>query len=166
MKLGRNGLICDTRCKIKRNLAQDKPSIRKTLKEAGNRMKRRSSIKVVTWYMIAAMFILGMVPQAEAGFISSQAFSGASNRADDLNKIQKSLESKMVSETLGKLGLTREEVQLRLSAMTDEQIHQLATNMDEVRVGGDGIGVVIGLLVIAILVVVLLQLTGHRVIVK
>jgi hypothetical protein len=50
--------------------------------------------------------------------------------------------------------------------MTDAQIHQLATNLDEVRVGGDGLGVVIALLVIAILVVVLLQLTGHKVIVK
>ena len=72
----------------------------------------------------------------------------------------------MVSETMEKFGLTKAEVKSRLDGMTDAQIHQLATNLDEVRVGGDGLGVVIALLVIAILVVLLLQLTGHKVIVK
>ena len=39
-------------------------------------------------------------------------------------------------------------------------------NLDEIKTGGDGLGVIIALLVIAILVVVLIQLSGHKVIVK
>ena len=115
--------------------------------------------------MVAVVFVLGFVPRAEAGFIASHVSPGSQNRAADLGVVQKSLEMKMVSETLEKFGLSKAEVKSRLEAMTDAQIHQLATSLDEVRVGGDGLGVVIALLLIAILVVVLLQLTGHKIIV-
>jgi hypothetical protein len=37
-------------------------------------------------------------------------------------------------------------------------MHQLALNLDEVKVGGDGLGVVIAVLVIAILVVLFVYL--------
>jgi hypothetical protein len=123
-------------------------------------------VQGVTWYMIAVMIIFGFVPQVEAGFMASQASQESQNRTQDLGAIQKALEMRMVSETLEKFGMTKAEAKSRLDGMTDAQIHQLATNLDEVRVGGDGLGFVIALLVIAILVVVLLQLTGHKVIVK
>jgi Family of unknown function (DUF6627) len=123
-------------------------------------------IKAVTWYMIAVIFVLGFVPRVEAGFIASQVSQGSQNRAEYLGAVQKSLEVRMVSETLEKFGMTKAEVKSRLDVMTDAQIHQLATSLDEVRVGGDGLELIVLLLVIAILVVVLLQLTGHKVIVK
>jgi hypothetical protein len=129
-------------------------------------MRRKIFIQAVTWYMIAVMVVLGFVPRVEAGFIASQASPGSQNRVEDLGAIQKSLEMRMVSETLEKFGLTKAEVKSRLDGMTDAQIHQLATNLDEVKVGGDGLGIIVVLLVIAILVVVLLQLTGHKVVVK
>jgi hypothetical protein len=123
-------------------------------------------VQGVTWYMIAVMIIFGFVPRVEASFMASQASQESQNRTQDLGAIQKALEMRMVSETLEKFGMTKAEAKSRLDEMTDAQIHQLATNLDEVRVGGDGLGFVIALLVIAILVVVLLQLTGHKVIVK
>jgi hypothetical protein len=129
-------------------------------------MKRTMFVQGVTWYMIAVMIIFGFVPRVEAGFMASQASQESQNRTQDLGAIQKALEMRMVSETLEKFGMTKAEAKSRLDGMTDAQIHQLATNLDEVRVGGDGLGFVIALLVIAILVVVLLQLTGHKVIVK
>ena len=124
-------------------------------------MRRRIFVQVVTWYMVAVMFVVGFVPRVEAGFIASQASPGSQNRIEDLGSIQKSLETKMVSETLEKFGMTKAEVKSRLDVMTDAQIHQLATNLDEVRVGGDGLGVIV-----LILVIVIIELTGHKVIVK
>ena len=129
-------------------------------------MRRGILVQAVTWYMVAVMAVLGFVPRVEASFIASPTSQGSQNRTEDLGAIQKSLEMKMVSDTLEKFGLTKAEVKSRLDGMTDAQIHQLATNLDEVRVGGDGLGVIVFLLVVAILVVVLLQLTGHKVVVK
>jgi hypothetical protein len=129
-------------------------------------MRRRIFVQVVTWYMVTVMFVVGFVPRVEAGFIASQASHGSQNRVEDLGAIQKTLEMRMVSETMEKFGMTKAEVKSRLDGMTDAQIHQLATNLDEVRVGGDGLGVIVFILVIAILVVVLIELTGHKVIVQ
>ncbi|HUK99237.1 MAG TPA: PA2779 family protein [Nitrospirota bacterium] len=130
-------------------------------------MRRGMFVQAVTWYMVAVMIVFGFVPRVEAGFIASQASPASQNRIEDLGSIQKSLEMRMVSETLEKFGMTKAEVKSRLDGMTDAQIHQLATNLDEVRVAGDsGLGIVVALLIIAILVIVIIQLTGHRVIVQ
>lgn len=128
---------------------------------------RISVFRGITWYLVIAMFIIGIVPNVEAGFSPSQVIAGAQiDRAYDIAKVQNIIETKMVKERLEKLGFTTEEVRSRLDRLSDQQLHQLALQLDDAKVGGDGLAVVILLLVIAILVVVVLQLTGHKVIVK
>lgn len=123
-------------------------------------------MKQISWYLVFAMFIIGIAPRVEAGFAPSDVIALSQvDRAADIDKIQKVLETKMVRERLKKLGYAQEEINSRLAQLSDQQIHNLALQIDEVKVGGDGLGIVIALLVIAILVVLLIQLTGHRVVV-
>ena len=113
------------------------------------------------------MFIIGVVPRVDAGIVLSEIIAHPQiDRTADLQRIQKVLETKMVRERLENLGFTVEETQKRLSQLNDEQIHNLALNLDQLKVGGDGLGVIVALLVIALLVVALIYLTKHRVIVK
>ncbi len=113
------------------------------------------------------MFIIGITPRVYAGFSPSEVMDlSPMSRASDLQKIQKVLEMKMISERLEQLGLTSNEVQARLDQLNDDQIHQFALKLDELKVGGDGLGVVIALLVIAILVVILIYLLGHKITIK
>lgn len=129
-------------------------------------MFENSFMKGISWYLVIAMFIIGIAPKVEAGFVPSDVIALSEvDRAADMDKIQNVLETKMVRERLEKLGFTLEEINSRLSHLSDQQMHQLALNLDELKVGSDGLGVVIALLVIAILVVLLLQLTGHKVLV-
>ena len=124
-------------------------------------------MKQISWCLVFAMFIIGIVPRVEAGFAPSDVIALSQvDRAVDIDKIQKELETKMVRERLEKLGYTQEEINDRFAQLSDRQIHNLALQIDEIKVGGDGLGIVIVLLVIAILVVLLIQLTGHRVVVK
>lgn len=124
-------------------------------------------IKEISWYLIAAMFLIGIAPKVDAGIAPSELIAmQQTERAADMEKIRQVIETKMVSERLGKLGLTTDEIQSRLSSLGDHQIHKLALQLDELKVGGDGLSILIALLIIAILVVILLRLTGHRVIVK
>lgn len=122
-------------------------------------------MKQVSWYLIFAMFIIGIVPKAEAGFAPSEliVLSGVDGVAN-IEKIQKALETKVIKERLEKLGFTQDEINDRLTQLSDQQIHQLAQQLDELRVGSD-LGAIIGVLVVVILVLVVLQLTGHRVLV-
>lgn len=123
--------------------------------------------KWITWYLVAAIFVIGITPKVYAGFAPSEGFALASGeRASNLEKVQKFLEMKMVRERLKDLGFTPEEIQGKLNDLSDQQLHQLALKMDDLKVGGDGLGIIIAVLVIVILVIVIIQLTGHRIIVK
>ncbi len=124
-------------------------------------------MKSIAFYLAFAMFIIGITPKANASFAPSDIIQLArTDRASDLATIQKAIEMKMVKERLADLGLTHDEIQSRLSQLSDQQLHRAAQQLDDLKVGGDGLGIIIAILVIAILVVLLIQLTGHRVIVK
>lgn len=127
-----------------------------------------SFLKYISWYLVVAMFIIGITPRVFAGFSPSEVMGlSPIDRASDLQKVQKVLEMKMISERLQQLGLTPDEIQARLNQLSDDQIHQFALQLDDLKVGGNGgLGVVIALLVIAILVVILIYLLGHRIIIK
>jgi hypothetical protein len=124
-------------------------------------------MKQISWYLVVAMFIIGIAPKVEAGFSPSEVIAlSKADRAADIEKIQQVIETKMIRERLEKLGLSQDEINSRLAQLSDQQVHKLALQLDDLNVGGDALGVIIALLVIAILVVLLLQLTGHKVIVK
>ena len=124
-------------------------------------------MKHVTWYLVIAMFIIGIAPRVDAGLAPSEIIALTQiDRTADLGKIQKVLEVKAISERLMQFGLTQDEVQKRLIQLSDQQIHQIALQLDDLKIGQDDVlAVIIALLFIAILVVVLLKLTGHKVIV-
>ncbi|NWF92619.1 MAG: PA2779 family protein [Syntrophaceae bacterium] len=127
---------------------------------------KRSLTKCLVCYLVVALVVIGMVQRAFAGFSPSEAISVAKfDRSSDLKKIQKVLEMKVVGERLKELGFTPGEIQGRLAQLSDEQLHRLALHLDELQVGGDA-GWVIVFLLIAILVVLILYLSGHRLVVK
>ena len=123
--------------------------------------------KGVVCYMVIAIVVIGVAQKVYAGFSPSEMVGSPSyNRAADLEKVQKVLELKMISQKLKELGLRPDETQKRLDQLSDSQIHQLALQIEDLEVGGDGLGVVIALLLIPILVVILVYLLGHRIEIK
>jgi hypothetical protein len=64
-------------------------------------------------------------------------------------------------------GLSPEEAMARINTLSDQQVHDFASRLDSLQAGADdGLGAVIFLLLVAIIVVVVLEVTGHRVIVR
>ncbi|MEW6054696.1 MAG: PA2779 family protein [Nitrospirota bacterium] len=124
-------------------------------------------MKQISWYLVVAMVVIAIAPRVEAGLAPSEIIAlSKADRAADLEKIQKILEVKAVSQRLMQYGLTHEEIQLRLSQLSDQQIHQIALQLDDLKVGqDDALGLIIALLVITILVIIILKLTGHKVII-
>jgi hypothetical protein len=123
--------------------------------------------KCIVSYLVLAMFVIGMAPRVDAAFAPSEMLKiSAEARTGDIERIRGVLENKLVTQRLRDLGYTTDEIMTRLSRMTNEEIHSFAQKLDDLKVGGDGLGVVIAVLVIVILVLVILQLTGHKVLVK
>jgi len=124
--------------------------------------------KYIIWHLVVSVLLLGFISGANAGLAPSTPMAAYSwDRDGDLDRIQEILEVKMISQRLDKLGFSEEEIQSRLTCMSDRQIHQLALKLDELKVGGDGFGFIVGILVIVILVWVIVYLYGgHKIVVK
>ncbi|MBP1731954.1 MAG: hypothetical protein H6Q55_2383 [Deltaproteobacteria bacterium] len=120
--------------------------------------------KYVVWYLVCAMFIIGIAPRLEAAFSPSEALVlSPSARASDTETIRTALEQRLVRQRLADLGFSADEISARLSELSDEQVHYFASKLDDLKVGGDGLGILIGILVIVVLVLLILHLTGHKV---
>ena len=135
-------------------------------KERREMVKRKLS-KWIIWYMVSALFFTGITPSVYADFSPSELITLSQiDRNSDLLKVQKVLESKMVRERLRQLGFTEAGIQQKLYQLSDEQIHQIALKIDQLRVGGDaGEAVIIGFVVI-IFIVAVVYFLGYRLILK
>lgn len=111
------------------------------------------------WYQPEGMAMVAPVVSTATESVS------VSNRVTDLQKIQRGLENKIVRQRLEDFGLTLEEIDARLTRLSDDQLHQLATQIDALTPGGNGLGIIVALLVIAILVVILVYLLDHRIVI-
>jgi hypothetical protein len=127
---------------------------------------RMPFMKGLSWYLAVMMLVIAVAPRVDAGFAPSEVINAlSSGRVADLDSVRQALETKMVRERLEQFGLTSDEVDSRLSQLSDQQLHQLALQVDEIRAGGDAAGVIIALLVIILIVVLIIYFTGHKVIV-
>ncbi|MBI5599905.1 MAG: PA2779 family protein [Deltaproteobacteria bacterium] len=126
-------------------------------------MKRHLS-RFFIFYLAFSFLCLSAVPSKSLAYVVESG-SHAVSRQADMDKVQRVLESKVVSDRLEKLGLGHDEVASRIEKLSDEELHRFASQVDSLFPGGD-MGIVIGLLVIVILVIVILQLTGHRIILE
>jgi hypothetical protein len=126
-------------------------------------VKRFFFNRVFVCYLIVAFSILSFASSAPAMFIPSPSEgNGTSHREVDLQKIQEFLELKLVQHKLSQLGFTTDEIQARLHQLDDEQIHQIAGQIQALEAGGDGATAawIIALLLLGFVIFLILELTG------
>jgi len=129
---------------------------------------KKTFMQYVTWYLVVAMFVIGIAPRVYAGFSPSEVVGfSPTGRGSDLAKIQNAIETKMIGERLKQIGLTPDEIQKKLSQLSDQQIHRLALQLDELKVGGDaGWTVLVIVLVLAAIAVLVIYLSGHEIVIQ
>lgn len=125
-------------------------------------MIRKISFKLLCAYLVAAVVVLSLPAQGWAMFIPS----GQDARGTDLAKIQTALETTVVKQRLTDLGLSNEEAMTRMKMLNDEQIHQFASKLDSVQAGADTVGTLLFILLLGVIVVGVLELTGHSIILR
>jgi hypothetical protein len=116
--------------------------------------------------LVLLMGVFSLVPRVEAGFIGSDQSLEANSRQQDLATLQRALENKLVQERLKALGYSDKEINSRLDQLSDQDLHNFATQIDTLTAGGDGLGLVIALLVIVILVIIILKLMDKKIVVS
>lgn len=108
---------------------------------------------IVSTTMVCSLSGSGWAMLAPAAATDGQGY----DRTADMKTVQTALESKIIRERLKAYGMTDKEIESRLSRLPDQQVHQLAKNIDTLSAGGD----VGGILVIVLLVVLIIYLV-HR----
>jgi hypothetical protein len=105
--------------------------------------------------LIAISFIAGT---SEAMFMPAAPQTQSAplfDRAADLAKIQKVLESKVLQQRLVDYGLSPANALAKINGLSDVQVHQLAANIDALQAGGRG-GHLIIILLLIILIIILI----------
>src|SRR4051812_6203576 len=102
---------------------------------------KTSKMKTLCFALILSLIALPiMQSRAEAMLVPLDAVTApAADRAADLQTIQSTLESKILRAHLRDLGLTDQEVQTRLARLSDQDIHQMASQIRALRPAGDAL---------------------------
>lgn len=107
---------------------------------------------------------------ATAGMVdavmSNGSYASMTERDMEIQKIQRTLENKVVQEKLKAYGLSEDEIKSKLATLSDSEIHTLASASEKVLAGGDGIGFVIGVLIVIILIIIILKLLNKEIIIR
>jgi hypothetical protein len=129
------------------------------------RSTQRGELRKVLYVLILAMGILGVVPNlGNAAVIpADETQNAASLRQANLASVRLALEKKEVAAKLADYGLNSKEVSSRLDRLSDQQINELAVQTDKINQGGDGVGLLISLVVLILVILLVLYLLGYNV---
>ena len=109
------------------------------------------AIAIYLFMFSASPVIAGMI-----GSLASSPKMDAQIRGEEVNKIQRAMESRVVKEKMEAYGLRPEEVKDKLQGMSDDQIHMLSQASERLLAGADaGAGFVVVLLIILLVVLII-----------
>ncbi|HEX9396410.1 MAG TPA: PA2779 family protein [Burkholderiales bacterium] len=104
--------------------------------------------------LIACLLIVA-VP-AQAGLVSTVSVSAAGSR----ERVAQFLERADVARQIEALGVSPQDVKSRVDALSDAEVASLAGKIDNLPAGGDGVGAVLGLLLIVFIVLLITDILG------
>jgi len=117
----------------------------------------------IAMLLVVLMGIFSVVPRIEASFVSSDESFATNARHKDMAMVQKVLEQKLVKERLKALGYTDQEINSRLDQLSDNELHQFATQLDSLTSGGSAI---VWVLVLALVIIAVLYFTNKRIVIQ
>jgi hypothetical protein len=97
------------------------------------------------------------LPKSHGGVISTQQYVAAADRDASLARIDTALARAEVRAQLEQLGVDPAAAEERIAALTDEELHLLATDLESLPAGG--LLAVVGVVAIVLLVLELLDVT-------
>jgi Family of unknown function (DUF6627) len=86
---------------------------------------------------VLAALLLGLSVPASAERIASRAEDPSASRAADLAQVRDVLARDAVAKALAAHGLAPGDVEQRLAGLSDEDLHRLAGNLDQVQAAGN-----------------------------
>ena len=114
--------------------------------------------KPVSYLVVLSLLALNLyLPAAHAGMIGTEAVVNAAQTQQYRERLHSALSRDDVQAQFLARGVDPAQVQARVDSLTDEEMQTLATNMDQLPAGGDG---VVGALVLIFVILLITDLLG------
>jgi hypothetical protein len=119
----------------------------------------RLSVKTIAIILAANLLALGLVQSAGAGVISTESAIEMQERTARIERINSVLARDNVQSQMIRLGVQPEVAAARIASLSDSELRQLETRMNELPAGGDGALTVLGIVLLVLLVLELVGVT-------
>lgn len=113
--------------------------------------------KIVAQTMVAALMFCGFTQSVQAALISTEQVVSAAAAEQNRAKIAAAFDRSDVQAELQKMGISKDEAQARVAALTDAETASVATQIDSLPAGGDGI---VGALVFVFVLLLVTDILG------
>jgi len=114
----------------------------------------RRILKPVSVVVSAGLLALSIqVPVAQAALVRTEVITAAAKAQQNRDNLKAMLSRQEVRDALLARGVDPADAQARIASLTDDEVQQLAANVDEMPAGGSAVGVV----AIVFLVLILLD---------
>ena len=123
----------------------------------GLRQLRRGVALVLTVVMLVISMPLGV---AQAALVSTEQVLAGGDGAADRARVLAFLDRAEVREQIAALGVDPNEAAARVAALSDEQVREIAGQLDQLPAGQGAVGVVVGAILIIFLVLLVTDLLG------
>lgn len=118
----------------------------------------RRFTKPVSHLVVLGLLAMSLyLPTAHAGMIGTEAVINAAQTQQYRERLHNALNRDDVKVQLLARGVDPAQVQARVDSLTDEEMQTLATNMDQLPAGGNGI---VGALVLIFIILLITDLMG------
>jgi hypothetical protein len=119
----------------------------------------QSMKKMFVHTLITALVFMGFTQTVQAAMISTEQVVSVAAAQQNRAKINATFERADVQAELQKMGITTEEAQARVAALTDAETASIAHRVDSIPAGGDGIVGALIFIFVLLLVTDILGLT-------
>ncbi len=108
--------------------------------------------------LTVCLLTVGAVPSAQAGFVTTEQAIALEQRAQILSALETKLKEEELRTAMLSLGVSPEQVESRLAALSDAELAQLNTRLNELPAGAGAVEL-IGVVFIVLLVLELVGVT-------
>ncbi|HEY0914612.1 MAG TPA: PA2779 family protein [Solimonas sp.] len=122
-------------------------------------MKQSKSSHFLLGILFAALAVVGMPLPAQAGIVGSEQLLQSERNTVNREQLQQWMARDDVRQQLQSLGVDAQQATERINALTEQELQQLAQNMDEQPAGSGVIGV-IGIVFVVLLILELVGVTN------
>jgi len=106
-------------------------------------------------------FLCVCISPIQAAMISTEQVLNTSQPNPDRERLIAFLEREDVQKQLVSWGLDKEMAKARVNSLTDEEVSQVVHQMDQLPAGGDGLGILVGAVVLIFLVLLVTDILGY-----